>query len=765
MTITCPECDAATTAEARWCGRCGAVVRLPVGPGRTRSVVGVVAAVTAIAGLLTGAAVLWPAATDDDAPPAAAIEDTRCDLDTLRPACAVWTTDATFDDVVVLPDLLVVASDGGLAGLDPDSGDEEWRFPVAGTPTLSTNSGLVLLATGEVVVGVDPLAGVPRWQVDGDLAATTGDGVVVIRTAGTLQGLDPTDGTPVWERPLDPTVYDDVRVVDTVVVARRPTGMQVFRRESGLPAWSVNAAVTDVHGVARDSLVVSLAPTSRLAAGSMAVYDLVAGARLWTRGQAEGQHVVVGAEAIFTRADNTPIERLDVRDGTSEWVVGGVEFAVDDIGPDLLARGVPVMADRHLQLLDPRTGEVLQESRVGRDGVLDMAVAPNGEVVASTPDGLHRFPASGPTRAEIDAIEARLLSAAPLLVDTGDRVVRVEDVEARAGPACQVGLLRSRCLQWETPVDDLAVAVTARHAVAVRAGALQGVDLTTGEVAWRDRDELIGLAPVRTIDDTCVLVGGATTAAVVARTGEVVWSLAHPTVVVPGLHPGLVAVRDADGLSLRDVLTGEERSRLPTIPDEEELVGLVEDAIVLTERHDSVRRELVLRDVDGGDERARRLIGDAVVHTSARGIYLAPSPAVGDEPTADEPRRLLFRHDAKDGALMWGQAVGDVVWSDAATDEPILLSQDGTAAAPTIVALEPFIGAQVWTRPSSPLHDWRRYPGGYVLSTAAGLDVVNRNGALVWQADLPLATIVSTEPLLVVQDGMLLRVDDPREAQ
>lgn len=771
MTHGCVKCGDDVPRDAVWCGGCGARVevatsgrrRIGLRAGAAVAVTGVaIAATIGIASLTTRDLVEGP----NDQP---TVSDTRCDLDVVASACIDWDVPTSPSPVVIVREVMATVSGEDVVAIRLDDGAEVWRYEtgvgagLGGGIGLHVRSGL-LVATlpGDRLAALDPTTGDAVWERrSGTLVGGDDDGLLVLTSAeGGLAGTDPFDGTSVWTAPLDPTIYREVAVSEFAVIAVRADGLQVFDRISGRPVWSVNDAIDTVQGVLGHLVVATLDPSPRRAAGSLVGYDLDTGRRLWTRAQAAGQRTVIGGDALYTQAANTPLERLDPASGDPLWFVGGMTLADVDLAPAVLDRGVPVVADRWLRLLDPATGEVMQESRVGRDGVTEIAVGRTGELIATTPDGLHRFPVDGPTRAEIDVIAGSVIAAEPLLVDTKDgRRVRVADDEAPAPPDCSVGLRRARCEGWTAPADGPEVVVTERVVVTFVGAALEARDVLTGSLLWRERlDDDPGARPVTALG-TALVVAGRRTHGLDANTGALRWSTDGRHLPLDGLADTTIAVRRNNRVALIDVGTGVDIAVIPVDIRAGEPVGVTATVLVMVNRGGGF---FAVHDRLTGDLLYDRLLAGRDVHTTASGLFTSPPDEGG-----------VYRHDPETGEVLWGNPTGALIWPGDRRANRYLLVQETGAETETetgaeaeardaaVSLLDPAIGAVLWTRTSAPVTTWYRDRGRLLLVTAEGVDVVDDLARLEWQFSREDTTVVNVDPLLVLDHGEITLVQDP----
>jgi outer membrane protein assembly factor BamB len=377
-TATCPACESDWPARARWCGRCGAALRLPalsdtdrrwVGrrPGRPWVVRG--AAVTVLVGAAVAAVVLGPGA-GLDAPTSPLDVEVALPSASSVPSAATASTpddasadaDDPADAASARPsprrnraDLVLTRHPTWLPrsiGCLP-TGCEAWRRKLnrERPPTVAGGDGLVVIVDADSATALDPATGAPRWRapLDDLLPATAGgtrlsdlvgrerpqvaiDGdLVLVGTVRRLAALDAVDGERRWIARSTGWRLDGLTGLDTVVVLR------------GQP---VRTDELDEAGRPRRELPIT-------------VLDREDGSVRWTTSVTE--LVDVDAEGITEVVDG----QLRGRDPASgfvrwrrSWMPGAYAFRA---GPWLVAEGA-----RGHRLLDPGSGQEL----VDLDGYL-----------------------------------------------------------------------------------------------------------------------------------------------------------------------------------------------------------------------------------------------------------------------------------------------------------------------------------------------------------------------------------------------------------
>jgi outer membrane protein assembly factor BamB len=150
--------------------------------------------------------------------------------------------------------VIVVGTDqGDLMGLNPADGKEVWKTTcsgpispdplVFGLPEDSPQGEVLILGAREMVYGIDPVKGVPRWvsSLTSPVSRgpiTDGAGVYFLCQNGSVQSIDPVKGRFRWNSQtlFGPQALPPVMADGRVIVASSNTMMAVAR--SGAISWT-----------------------------------------------------------------------------------------------------------------------------------------------------------------------------------------------------------------------------------------------------------------------------------------------------------------------------------------------------------------------------------------------------------------------------------------------------------------------------------------------------------------------------------------------
>jgi outer membrane protein assembly factor BamB len=142
--------------------------------------------------------------------------------------------------------VIVVGTDQGeLIGFNPADGKEAWKTRCGGAiaPDPLLFGDVLILGAREMVYGVDPVAGAPKWISSLTSAVsvgpiTDGAGVYFLCQNGSVQAIDPTKGRFRWnsQTVYGPRAFPPVMADRRVVVASSNTMMAVAR--SGAISWT-----------------------------------------------------------------------------------------------------------------------------------------------------------------------------------------------------------------------------------------------------------------------------------------------------------------------------------------------------------------------------------------------------------------------------------------------------------------------------------------------------------------------------------------------
>lgn len=249
----------------------------------------------------------------------------------------------------LLDEVLVVAAEGRVVGLEPSSGDEVWSRSLAGIATgpvtASTEPAVATVPVEDQhLLALDPRTGDERWRdaTVGARQAAIADGTAYVAgyrsdgDTGVLRALDAADGTRLWAAGLDhpdaaPVVAEaGLLVADGGTLAVHDPASGDRRRELGTFGDVLDAPPAVADGTAY------VAGDDGLVAVSVAD-----GAVEW---QADVQvtadtGVTVGREAVVAPVTDLPgVIAFERADGSRRW-----EHAID--GFDAAASTPAVLAD------------------------------------------------------------------------------------------------------------------------------------------------------------------------------------------------------------------------------------------------------------------------------------------------------------------------------------------------------------------------------------------------------------------------------------
>lgn len=264
---------------------------------------------------------------------------------------------------------VVLIGPGQLRGVEPESGEILWEWNLATRPSWSgIAGGHLILATPDRILGFDPIAGEPRWDVhskDGELAfgptqlppgveadrrdrqpsvtgfqgfRLHGDRLYFFRGDRELVCLDPIAGRPQWTYRTSAIAMDShlgVGLARVVIQARMPNALVVLDARDGRTLGmfpqddSAGPWRRDPHAVALDR--VAIVPDGT----TVVLMDLETG------------------QAIWEAREESPLPSSPRPSPTDPLVIGDFERML-------------VLRGETLQRLDPINGKLLWSTNLGR---------------------------------------------------------------------------------------------------------------------------------------------------------------------------------------------------------------------------------------------------------------------------------------------------------------------------------------------------------------------------------------------------------------
>ena len=206
------------------------------------------------------------------------------------------------DDVVLIEESGPLGSSPRTIAFDAADGTELWRRSTADSPSSPgpfDGQGIVVLASGHALVGVEPGTGEEKWQIESNEAPLAHSATVAVVGSSRFRGIDRVTGEELW--------VSDVLLSDQ-------SGVMVERS----PAAVVGEVV--------------VVPTGT----TVTAVDLRTGAMLWQAPQLDflnaADGVIVGTRGV---GPSTLVTAIDAATGQQLWAAPGVSsygglLAVDD---------------------------------------------------------------------------------------------------------------------------------------------------------------------------------------------------------------------------------------------------------------------------------------------------------------------------------------------------------------------------------------------------------------------------------------------------
>lgn len=254
--------------------------------------------------------------------------------------------------VVVSGATVAVATAEAVVGLDPATGTERWRTPLAtlAVPLVADGRLLVALTVDGQLLALHPDSGAILWRrtlTEVPSSPPALGAIIAVATGNRIVALDRLTGATRWERILDSRPGAPSLVQDLILVATAAHRLHALRAETGLDIWTWRVG-GDVIGAAADGQRIYFATLDNVlhavAAGS--------GNQQWKTlltGRPGAAPIVVDG-AVLVAGVSSKVESFVARSGKAQ---ASYAATADLLGPPLV---------------DPAVTSVVSVVAIGRDG-------------------------------------------------------------------------------------------------------------------------------------------------------------------------------------------------------------------------------------------------------------------------------------------------------------------------------------------------------------------------------------------------------------